>query len=451
MVLSTLILGVALVMGNDDSFAELDFAEESKDDFLDSDLTDSAEVVLGAPRDYPDRNFQRFATCSGTRNRQHTRAQGTYQFQNSCADVSAEITARANGANGWRDPHNRGHYTVLDVQDNYIKLKRRTGNNRYTDVITFGLTANGAGCTANACSVSQSNSNNDAGTNMCNMGNLVCGSKTKNYQNGVACKVEKTDLQYTISNFECGRYRTDGQYRAHNCQRFTTTCLRQRSLEESAPAPLLEGTMEVVLAAPRDYPNPNFQRFATCTGTRNRQHTRAQGTYQFTNSCADVAAEIVARASGANGWRDPHNRGHYAVLDSEANYIKLKRRTGNNRYTDLITFGLTANGAGCTANACSVSQANSNNDGGTNMCNMGNLVCGSKTRNYQNGVACKVEKTDLQYTISNFECGRYRTDGQYRAHNCQRFTTTCLRQRSSLTLEYDEEVDAEELVAPKIE
>merc|ERR1719190_326286 len=151
-------------------------------------------------------------------------------------------------------------------------------------------------------------------------------------------------------------------------------------------ATLTNAEEEAFLGAPRDYPHPGFQRYATCPGSGARQHTRAQVTYNFQQSCDVVADEITARASGKNGWKDPHNRGHYQVLTKQANYLQLKRRTGNNRYTDVITFGLTANGAGCTANACSVSQGNSNNDAGTNMCNMGNLVCGPQTKNNQNGV-----------------------------------------------------------------
>jgi len=341
------------------------------------------------------------------------------------------MQARANGENGWKDPHNRGNYQVLATEGNMIKMKRRTGNNRYTDVITMALTANGNGCSVNLCSVSQGNSNNDAGTNECNMENLFCSSNVKNNQNGVACKAVKTDLQYSISYKECGRYRNDGRYRQHTCQNFAQTCLRQESATENVEFDEAEEEdLAVVLGAPRDYRHDGFQLFATCSGSGARQHTMAQSTIQFANSCADVSAEMQARANGENGWKDPHNRGNYQVLATEGNMIKMKRRTGNNRYTDVITMALTANGSGCSVNSCSVSQGNSNNDAGTNMCNMSNLYCNSSEKNPQNGVACKKVKTDLQYTVSYQECGRYRGDGRYRQHTCQNLAETCLRQAS---------------------
>merc|ERR1719433_1357842 len=254
--------------------------------------------------------------------------------------------------NGWKDPHNRGRYTLLAAEGNMIKIKRRTGNNRYTDVQTFSLMANGSGCKVNACSESQGNSNNDAGTNMCDMGNLFCNSSTRNGNNGVACKPIKTDLQYTVPYLECGRYRGDGRYRQHNCQNYENTCLRQPSMEVE------ETEEEVVLAAPRDYRHDGFQKFATCPGAGARQHTMAQMTIEFESSCADVSAEIQARANMENGWKDPHNRGRYTLLAAEGNMIKIKRRTGNNRYTDVQTFSLMANGSGCKVNACSESQGN---------------------------------------------------------------------------------------------
>jgi hypothetical protein len=122
-----------------------------------------------------------------------------------------------------------------------VKIKRRTGNNKYTDVITYSLSALGSSmCEVNSCSVSQGNSNNDAGTNMCNMSNLYCNKNEKNPQNGVACKSVKTDLQYTVSYQECGRYRGDGRYRQHTCQNLAETCLRQQSSLEEGPFHVLK-------------------------------------------------------------------------------------------------------------------------------------------------------------------------------------------------------------------
>merc|ERR1719350_2094800 len=265
--------------------------------------------LLGAPRDERHDDFQLFATCAGSGARQHTMAQGTMTFQNSCADVSAELQARANGQDGWKDPHNRGNYQVLSTQGNVLKVKRRTGNNRYTDVITFAMQANGDGCKVNSCSVSQGNSNNDACTNMCNMGNLFCNSDAKNGQNGIACKSVTQELQYNVDYFECGRYRNDGRYRQHQCQDFATTCLRQPSaLAEESPEEPVPMDLEAVLGAPRDMRHDDFQLFATCAGSGARQHTMAEMTINFENDCSTVSEELQARANGQNGWQDPHNR-----------------------------------------------------------------------------------------------------------------------------------------------
>merc|ERR1719336_1877176 len=263
------------------------------------------------------------------------------------------------------------------------------------------------------------------------MGNLYCASTEKNPQNGVACKPVKTDLTYSVTNLECGRFRGDGRYRQHQCQPFAETCLRQPSEAEIEAESFLESPEAApLLGRPRDFRHDGFQLFATCPGSGARQHTMAQSTIAFANSCAEVSAEIQARAQGAAGWKDPHNRGRYTMLAAEGNMLKIKRRTGNNRYTDVQTFSLTANGSGCSVNACSVSQGNSNNDAGTNMCDMGNLYCASTEKNPQNGVACKPVKTDLKYSVTYLECGRYRNDGRYRQHQCQPFAETCLKQAS---------------------
>merc|ERR1712176_1256912 len=176
--------------------------------------------------------------------------------------------------------------------------------------------------------------------------------------------------------------------------------------------------------------NPSFVLFNTCPGSNAVDHTMAEMTVDFTNSCSEVMAEIKARAgatANGDGWVDPHNRGHYKVLATEGNLLKVQRWTAPYQYRDVQTFAMTASGTGCKVNACSVSQGNSNNDGGTNMCNMGDLFCNTSVKNPENGVACKSVKTNLSYTIPYLECGRYENDGQYRQHNCQDFATTCLR------------------------
>merc|ERR1719362_1252690 len=127
----------------------------------------------------------------------------------------------------------------------------------------------------------------------------------------------------------------------------------------------------IVLGKPPERRDPSFQEFNTCSGSGDRDHTMAEMTVDFTNSCSDVMAEIQARAgSAANGgsWVDPHNKGHYSVLATEGNLIKIQRYTARYKYKDIITFSLTGptgefTGSGCRVNACSVSQGNSNNDG----------------------------------------------------------------------------------------
>jgi len=173
--------------------------------------------------------------------------------------------------------------------------------------------------------------------------------------------------------------------------------------------------------------------YQTCPGAADAVaniHTVAQMQVTFTNSCADVAGEVQARAGMANGWTDPHNGGHYAVLAANSNMITTKRTTRGGKYTDKQTFALTANAAGgCVANICSESQGTSANDGGTNLCDMYNLFCNSSETNSQTGVSCKPVKTNLQYTIKTEECGRY-VGPQYLGHQCQAANPTCLKTKT---------------------
>merc|ERR1719362_2584210 len=143
----------------------------------------------------------------------------------------------------------------------------------------------------------------------------------------------------------------------------------------------------IVLGKPPERRDPSFREFNTCSGSGARGHTMAELTVDFTNSCSDVMTEIQARAgSAANGgsWVDPHNRGHYSVIATEGNLIKVQRYTKKYKYKDVITFALETSGSGCKVNACSVSQGNSNDDGGTNMCNMGDLFCNNSVKNNEN-------------------------------------------------------------------
>merc|ERR1712207_32271 len=204
------------------------------------------------------------------------------------------------------------------------------------------------------------------------MGDLFCNSSVENTENGAACKDVKYNLQYTVPYLNCGRYDGGGQYLQHNCQDFTQACLKNSALEAlPAAAPKLE---QVVLGKPPEWPDNSFNLFSTCPNSQARAHTMAEMTVDFTNSCSDVMAEISARAgSAANGgtWVDPHNKGHYSVLATEGNLIKVQRYTARYKYKDV--------------------------------------------------------KYNLQYTVPYLNCGRYDGGGQYLQHNCQDFTQACLK------------------------
>eukprot|EP01044_Picomonas_judraskeda_P000206 COSAG03_NODE_8_length_24035_cov_36.331885_20_plen_1405_part_00 len=117
-------------------------------------------------------------------------------------------------------------------------------------------------------------------------------------------------------------------------------------------------------------------------------HASAELTVSFVDSCSVVAQEILARARGEAGWRDPHTRhgvgtrGSYTVLRQEAmgrdgapGTISLSRVTGDGAYTDLMDFSFRRDGSGCIAQACSESQVPSFMDMSTNYCNLHDLYC----------------------------------------------------------------------------
>jgi len=256
------------------------------------------------------------------------------------------------------------------------------------------------------------------------MFDLFCNSDEKNPDNGVACKPVKTDLKYTIDSEQCGRYVVGEIYATHQCQNALTTCLKVES-GLHAEALRMAGTppaheLQVVLGEYQTCPAAAYAAFNI--------HTMAQMQVDFTNSCAEVAGEIEARAGAAatNGnWQDPHNGGRYQLLSSNSNLVKTSRTTRNGQYTDKQSFSLQANGSGCTMYACSASQGTSANDGGTNLCDMFNMFCNSSEKNSKTGVACKPVKTNLQYTIASKECGRY-VGQMYMGHQCQNAVSTCL-------------------------
>merc|ERR1712176_414926 len=122
----------------------------------------------------------------------------------------------------------------------------------------------------------------------------------------------------------------------------------------------------------------------SCPGSGSFVHASMKVTATASATCADVKAEIQARASAQGGWKDPHNGGIYSVLESDTgNSIKTQRTTnpktsvGGQVYTDKQNFVLNDNGGSCEIMACSESQGTSVGDMSTNYCDIRNLYCGS--------------------------------------------------------------------------
>jgi hypothetical protein len=167
--------------------------------------------------------------CPGSPAGIHAKCQMVVQFPSSsssssssdCTMVKEEILHRILGDNGWIDPHNHGQYKLLkhenandttnenegEVDDGMILASRRTGNDKYTDLmlLTFlkkqqeGIEGGGGACIVQACSESQVTSVIDYSTNYCNLHNLFCSS-----QDG--CTVVEHDLlQYQEQYKSCSQ------------------------------------------------------------------------------------------------------------------------------------------------------------------------------------------------------------------------------------------------------
>jgi len=131
-------------------------------------------------------------------------------------------------------------------------------------------------------------------------------------------------------------------------------------------------------------------------------------------SCEVVKTEIVARLKGTDGWQDPHNRGTYALLETESSQsssgrltIRGLRVTGDGKYTDKFGFNLMPieDGKGCELSACSQSQVLSVLDDSTNYCNLRSLYC-----NPSDG--CEIVYAELVYKEKYLNCW------QRKAENC---------------------------------
>jgi len=126
-----------------------------------------------------------------------------------------------------------------------------------------------------------------------------------------------------------------------------------------------------------------------CPGSGSFIHAWSEVTVVAAASCADVMAEVKARATAQKGWADPHNGGIYSVLTSDATEIDTQRTSnpaksvGGKLYVDKQVFRFTESPetkyaeVGCTIEACSESQGFSIGDFSTNYCDMRNLYCGA--------------------------------------------------------------------------
>lgn len=129
-----------------------------------------------------------------------------------------------------------------------------------------------------------------------------------------------------------------------------------------------------------------------CPGSSAWIHASCKTKVSASASCEDVKAEMVARVNGQyETWHDPHNNGTYSVTDkdSDGSTLSLKRKTGDGKYTDKITFAFQDAGASsCDVYGCSESQVTSYLDFSTNYCNMFSLYCGTAE-------GCKVAEKDI--------------------------------------------------------
>ena len=136
-----------------------------------------------------------------------------------------------------------------------------------------------------------------------------------------------------------------------------------------------------------------------CPTSGSSVHAGCEVAITFTNSCADVANEMVARVQGQyNAWHDPHNNGTYAITSSSSKDISIDRKTGDgSNYVDKIIYTLTPSASnGCDVTGCSQSQVFSIGDYGTNYCNVHNLYCSDDS--------CYPQITRLSYTEQVLKC-----------------------------------------------
>jgi len=287
-------------------------------------------------------------TCPGSKAWiTHAKTQVTAVVKASCADVNAEIQARAGAQQGWVDPHNGGIYSVISSTAAEVRTERTAnpshsvGGKKYVDKQVFTLSDNAGACEISACSESQSTSYKDFSTNYCDLRNLYCGSAD-------GC----TPVAHDFSSHQTSCMASSGQS-------YFSACIVKQAPIKAVAAMKCPGSGAIF------------------------GHAKTQVTATAKASCADVKAEIEARAGAQKGWVDPHNGGIYSVISSTDTEVDTKRSTnpktsvGGITFTDKQTFTLSDNAGTCEISACSESQGSSLKDYSTNYCDLRNLYCGS--------------------------------------------------------------------------
>lgn len=140
-------------------------------------------------------------------------------------------------------------------------------------------------------------------------------------------------------------------------------------------------------------------------------HASCKMTFKFAStSCNDVINALSVAAKSMSGLSGCGKR--FPPVDSFCGYSETGRTasswsgkhvTANGKYTDDLTFTMTAAGSGCSAAAYSTSETwYAVLDNGVNYCNLHNLVAETKIANTEADVS---DSTCTQYSKRN--CNRY--------------------------------------------
>merc|ERR1711935_961803 len=105
--------------------------------------------------------------------------------------------------------------------------------------------------------------------------------------------------------------------------------------------------------------SPSMTASGQCPGSPHWIHAKTTIQAAFTNTCAEVQAEVLARAEGSTTgkWQDPHG-GNYTTPSMDGDVWSIEHHTAHGGYTDKImfTFSASDSGKGCSLYACSESQ-----------------------------------------------------------------------------------------------